>query len=122
MCVNLPISILPDLEKCTLFLRICYRNRTNTTGSRMANGLAWFREEDWSTLLKSANDADALHDTYEQWQEDATKKFDELRSKGVRVQKVDINVEELIHWCRDQKIPLNGASRSRFAANKLRQK
>jgi hypothetical protein len=41
-------------------------------------------------------------------------KYKEMVKKGFKVVKIDIDIEELIEWCRFQKLTVNPESRTRY--------
>ncbi len=81
-------------------------------------GIAWYREGDWDLLRKVSTDADELEETYAEWVSFASAQYAKFRSAGVRVAKVDIDIHELIAWCRDRHRPVDADSRSEFTAHK----
>jgi len=82
-------------------------------------GFAWYRKEQWNRLLAVSSDRDSLEETFEEWLEIAQKQFKEFKRRGTDVRRVDVDVEELIHWCQERKKPIDGKTRSEFAAHKL---
>jgi hypothetical protein len=84
-------------------------------------GIAWYRPEQWKQFRAIAADADALHDTYKQWETAATEKLRELRALGYTVQPVMIDLDELARWCRDHHLAIDGAARSQFVADKVQE-
>ena len=85
-------------------------------------GFAWYRPDQWELLREFAPDGDQLEDHFEEWQEGANKALRELESLGQRVEKVDINVVELVTWCnKNGRLP-DGPARAAFTAEKIRSK
>ncbi len=84
-------------------------------------GVAWYRPDQWQQLRDVSADRDKLEDTYDKWVEDAERAVQGLRKRGLHVVKVDVDVAELALWCENQKIPVNGEARSKFAVFKLQQ-
>jgi len=82
-------------------------------------GMAWYRPEQWQPLRQAFVDPDVLEATHAEWFEFATTKFNELEAVGVRVFKVDVDIEELIGWCRDQGLSVDDESAAAFAAHKV---
>ncbi len=82
-------------------------------------GVGWYTREEYERLLELANDRDDLEDTYEEWQATAEKMMVQLSRPGVLPRKVHINVEELTAWCKAHNRPIDGASRTIFAADKV---
>jgi hypothetical protein len=91
----------------------------NTTA---AFAVAWYSPEDWHRLREVAADPEALETTYEEWVATANSTLQELRKPGLSVEKVQVNVDELISWCEAQGLALDGRARARYAAEKARQR
>ena len=84
-------------------------------------GLAWYRPEQYQHLLEVSEDRDKMDSTFEEWQKSAWKAVRNFAANGVPIRKVDVDVEELVIWCRARDLPINGAARSSFAAEKVEQ-
>jgi hypothetical protein len=84
-------------------------------------GVAWYRREQWNRLLEVADDRDNLEDTYEEWEANAKKGLRRLTRPGFEPQRIDIDIEELIRWCKLKNRPVDGAARSIFTAEKLQE-
>ena len=83
-------------------------------------GYAWYSRNQWALLKASSADSQDLEPTYDEWLPHATESFEKLKKEGYNIRKVEINVEDLIEWCRSQRIPLDGAARSRYAGEMAR--
>jgi hypothetical protein len=94
------------------------RDREQTT---LNLGVAWYRREQWNRLLEVADDRDNLEDTYEEWEANAEKGLLTLNRPGFEPQRIDIDIEELIRWCKLKNRPVDGAARSIFTAEKLQE-
>jgi hypothetical protein len=88
---------------------------------RIAIGFAWYRPEQWQRVRDISDDVEDLHDTYPEWLRLAEENFNRLENTGAHVEKVDIDSEQLIIWCNERGLPIIGASRSQYAAEKLRE-
>ena len=84
-------------------------------------GIGWYRPEQWQRLREVSVDADKLEETHAEWLEIARKTFSDLQRQGVSLVKVDMDVEELLTWCHEQRLPVDGKARARFTAHKLEQ-
>jgi hypothetical protein len=85
----------------------------------VAMGLAWYRPEQWARLIEVSADAGNLESTHEKWEVIAEKAVADFAQEGVAVQRVDVDVEELVEWCLARQCPVNAQARSSFAAHKL---
>ena len=84
-------------------------------------GIAWYSSDQWERLRHVVSDPGNLEDTYEEWLSIAEKALQDYAKTGAKIRRVHIDVEELVAWCKSKNIPLNGASRSEFASEKLYQ-
>jgi hypothetical protein len=85
----------------------------------MVVGIAWYRPDQWQRVREISADGDDLHDNYLEWLQSAEERLQELRSSGLRVEKVDVHSETLILWCNERGLEINGESRSRYIAERL---
>jgi len=98
-----------------------HKKKDQAAASRQdtAVGVAWFRKEEWPKLLEVSADRDQLEETYDEWLEFALASIIDVRAKGLRVEKVDVGVEELVAWCQARGVPVDGKTRADFASFKL---
>lgn len=80
--------------------------------------VAWYRPEQWDRLREVAADPDKLLDSYEEWLSIAEKTMRDMRAVGIEPYTIDVDVEELLLWCKEQDIALDQAARSRYAREK----
>ena len=84
--------------------------------------ISWFHPEQWDRLIEISEDSEALHDSYEEWRNDANKMIQQLKSAGQTIKKVKFNLEDLL-LCREEKgIPVNGKSRAEYVTFVTQQK
>jgi len=81
--------------------------------------IAWYRPEQWPRLLEVSIDGDRLHKTYEQWLDFTNDLVADIESNGQSVIKVEVDVEELTAWCKQQGLSLDGDARAEFVTYKL---
>jgi hypothetical protein len=79
-------------------------------------GLSWFQPEQWERLIEISEDRDALDDSYEDWRKNANNTIQKINALGKHIQRVKIDLDELLHWCEQKNEPVNGASRAEFVA------
>jgi hypothetical protein len=85
-------------------------------------GIAWYRSKQWRRVRDISTDGDDLAETYEEWLRFAEEKLAELAADGVRVEKVDIDSEELIGWCNERGREIDRYARSAYTVEKLRER
>jgi hypothetical protein len=82
-------------------------------------GVGWYRKEQWARLRSVSTDAKNLEPSYEDWLANAENALLNLHAEGADAVKVDVDVEELIRWCQEKKLPVDGKSRSAFVTERL---
>jgi diphthamide synthase (EF-2-diphthine--ammonia ligase) len=92
-----------------------------SAGRQIVTGAAWYRSEQWTRLLEAASDRQALEPTYAEWQSNAQKAIADLTRQGIEIRKVDIDLDELLAWCRGKKCSVDAEARAAFTAEKLQQ-
>lgn len=95
--------------------------RSPEQGKKMHIGVAWYRPEQWQRLREISTDNDVVEETYAEWVRSAKKALRVMRRQGVYPVKIDVDVEELLRWCENQHIPVDGEARSSYVVAKLRE-
>jgi hypothetical protein len=85
-------------------------------------GIAWFRPEQWSRLLEISEDRADLEETFAEWEGLAEEKLRGLRAQGLAVEKVTIDVEEFLAWCKSRGLSVDASARSQYVAEVLRKR
>lgn len=83
-------------------------------------GMAWYRAEQWRKLREVSSDVENLEEKHEDWRVSAQSRLIELRQSGLDVCMVDVDVDELVLWCKERNRLIDAKSRSEFVADKLR--
>ena len=81
--------------------------------------IVWYRPEQWQRVRDIAADSDEFEDSYLEWLQLAEEKAKELKGRGLRVEKVDLDSEKLILWCNERGLENDAKARSRYAAERL---
>lgn len=84
-------------------------------------GFGLFRREQYQLLLESAADRDNLDDTYDEWLRSFREGVKNARSTGIEPVKVDVDMEELLSYCKKHNLKNNAETRSQFYAELLRE-
>ena len=77
--------------------------------------MAWYAEDQWALLRQVSVDSDKLEPTHAEWLKGAEARYDELKKKGVKVDKVTVDVNDLTAWCREMGRPVDNESRALYA-------
>ncbi len=95
---------------------------TKRTSKRMVVGFAWFDRDQWQRLTEVVDDRSELDDTFEQWERSALDALRSLERQGQRAERVSVNVEALVSWCKSRSLPVNGQSRAQYVSFLLRER
>lgn len=88
--------------------------------STMVLGMAWYREEDYPTILQISDDRANMDDTYQTWLANAMRAKANMQQQGAIVKNVLVRPDELTQWCHTHGKPINGQARAEFVTDKLR--
>ena len=88
---------------------------------KMLIGIGFYRRDQYPLLLETANDRDKLEDTYDEWLNTLKKGLKRFKSKGIKPIKVDVDMNELLAFCKEYGLENNGETRSQFFAQLLQQ-
>ena len=94
------------------------RRRYSKESVEAAPGVAWFDREQWQRLREVAADPERLEESYEAWVAMAERAIRRLEAAGMLIERVPVDAEELIAWCKDRARPID--SSAEFAARQLR--
>jgi len=90
--------------------------------ARVVTGCAWYRAEQWERLREVSVDGEDLEETYAEWVASAEESLRKMRQVGIYAEKIEVDVEELLAWCRAQGREVDGAARAAYAAEMLRRR
>lgn len=83
-------------------------------------GVGWYKETQWSLLLEHAVDKDDLEPTYAEWLETVLAGMENISKSGVKCEKIPVDVEEMIQWCKENGHPFDGSSRAAYITIKTK--
>ena len=83
--------------------------------SEFVTGIGWYAPDQWCTLKALAADPGFFEHSYEQWLAKAEETRRTLSVPGrVKIVRVWVDVHELMAWCRERGLPIDGVARARF--------
>jgi len=94
----------------------------HTPGRPLVVGLAWFDRKQWRRLIEAVEDRNELDDTYEQWEQSALDAVQMIERQGQKVEKVHVEVESLVSWCKEKRLPVNGKSRAEYVTQLMQRR
>lgn len=95
------------------------RKATKRQQRGVAVGVAWYSREQWEELPRVVEDRSELDETYEDWRAQVKEAVDLFSAQGFEPVRVEVDVAELVEWCREHGRPVNGEARSAFAGHLL---
>jgi len=94
----------------------------HTPGRALVVGLAWFDRKQWQRLTEVVADRNELDATFEQWQQSALEAVRMTERQGQKVEKVHVEVESLVSWCKQNGLPVNGESRAEYVTRLMQRR
>lgn len=85
----------------------------------LITGILWWKPKQWEKAKKISSDSHVFDDTYQDWKEGAKKALKDFHDLGIKVYKIEIDLDELVKWCKNQKIPFDSKARSKFVSMKV---
>ena len=83
-------------------------------------GVAWYDQQRWTRMRLICFDPDTMDDSYDEWRAAAENSMAHLAKAGIRAQRVEIDVDAFLRWCRLHGRKTDKASRAEFTATCLR--
>lgn len=94
----------------------------DTPGRTLVVGLAWFDRKQWQRLAEIVEDRNELDETYEKWEQSARDAVRVIERQGQKVERVHVEVESLVSWCKEKGVPVNGKSRAEYVAQLMQRR
>ena len=73
-----------------------------------------------NACVRSPPTPERLEESYEAWVAMAERAIRRLEAAGMLIERVPVDAEELIAWCKDRARPIDSSARAEFAARQLR--
>ena len=78
--------------------------------------ICFYTPDSYKELKEVADDKKVLCDTYADWLVEFSKAVKGLKEQGMEVVPVNINIGELIKWCKQNKSKNTSSNRSKYVA------
>ena len=85
-------------------------------------GIGFYRREQWPLLLDAADDSHILEKTYDEWLDVVDTSIDAIKAHGLEPKLVDVDVDQLISFCRKEGIRNDAEARSQYIAKIFRER
>ena len=86
----------------------------STTEKTQQAGLCWIKPEQWQRLLEVAEDSDRLEASWQEWEQKSLEMIDVFATRGIQIQKVEVDVEALVDWCKSKGKGVNASTRAEY--------
>ena len=80
--------------------------------------LAFYKKQDWKRFIEIIDDRETMHETWKQWHKAYLKLRKHFISQGFEVVDIEVDLEELIQYCRLNGLKNDGSARSKFVQTK----
>ena len=85
-------------------------------------GIGFYKREQWPLLIETAADASVLEPTYDDWIDVLDSSLDKIKSRGITPELVEVDVYDLLVYCKEKGIKNDGKTRSMFIAKLTKDK
>ena len=93
--------------------------KTQSTSVFGGLAIAWYTRETYDWFLANVPDADEMIATYNEWRERANQRVLEFAAEGTNAVRIYIDPKAFPLWCAKRGVPMDGQSRSEYAAEEL---
>lgn len=80
--------------------------------------IAYYEKKDWEQFLSIIDDKENMFETWEEWHQSFLRLKKHLKQQGFIVNTVKVNLNELVDYCIERKVKIDGKSRSQFVTNR----
>jgi trans-aconitate methyltransferase len=88
----------------------------------MVVGIGFYKREQWQRLRETAVDSDILETAYDSWLEVLDSSVERIRTHGLEPELIDVDVEELMAFCKERRLPNTAGARAKFVSEQAGKK
>ena len=81
-------------------------------------GVGEYLKEDYDEILNLSSDRGDMEESWEEWKTNKTKALKKFKSMGMITIDIIVTPSELVEYCREKGVEINGRSRASFIAYK----
>jgi len=85
-------------------------------------GMPWYTADSWAQLRAVADDHADLVETVEEYEQKAERLIRQFAAQGIAVEKVLIDIDALVRWCRREGYRIDQKGRAAYGAMLLASK
>jgi hypothetical protein len=83
-------------------------------------GISTYLKEDYNEILQISEDRDNMDGTWDEWKVNKDRAVSELRSLGTVVIDIIVRPDDIMKFCLEKGVPINGDSRAHYVQEKVR--
>jgi len=91
----------------------------STSGS-LNVAFAWYTSAQWAELRATADDPEALDDSYQAWLSSAEQALADLQARGVAIVPFQVVVADARKWARERGMRFDSAARAAYVTDAMR--
>ena len=85
-------------------------------------GIAWYKKEQWFILRQVIENPNDIENTYAEWLNNAINLRKTLIDSGLTVEEVEIDIQDVISWCKKDNKTINSKNITEYVVFKLMKK
>ena len=89
------------------------------SNSNKVIGIAWYKKEQWFILRQVIENPNDIENTYEEWLNNAINLKKTLIDSGLTVEEVEIDIQDVISWCKKDNKTINSKNITEYVVFKL---
>ena len=81
-------------------------------------GVGEYRKEDYQEIFRISEDKDNMEDTWKKWKTNKNRTIKKLQNMGLKTIDIIVKPKELVNYCQENGLRINGKSRAQFISYK----
>lgn len=82
--------------------------------------IPYYRKAQYDRLRQISSDKETFPESYDEMFAITELKYRQLENKKFPIVKIDVDLDELVEWCKTRSVDLNPETRTKFALEKLK--
>jgi len=82
-------------------------------------GIGEYQKKDYQEILKISEDKDNMDKTWEEWKASKNRALEKFKKMGLKPINILVKPKELVQYCREKGLKINGKSRADFITYKV---
>lgn len=82
-------------------------------------GIGVYKKEDYKEILKISVDKEKMNQTWNEWKKTKNRTVANFQKLGIKTVDILVKPKELVQFCRENGLEINGQARANFISNKV---